>query len=94
MLLFPSTGAQVLGFGLVMRSRCLGQGQWQTKESLLGPLLFLVQESKYVDLVSKHDFSRVTFGMMCGMMYDILEELIILHCSDWFQVQLPSAGRC
>ena len=42
-----------------------------------------------MDMVTKHDFSRVTFGMMCGMLYDTLEELIVLHCNDWFQVTLP-----
>ena len=41
-----------------------------------------------MDMVTKHDFSRVTFGMMCGMLYDTLEELIVLHCNDWFQVNL------
>lgn len=37
-------------------------------------------------MVNKHDFNMVSFGVICGLLYDTLESLTVLRCSDWFNV--------
>lgn len=39
-----------------------------------------------MSLKSKHDFTMSSFGMMCGQLVDQLQELTIMRCSDFFDV--------
>ena len=52
----------------------------------------LTQDGDFVNLVNKHDFTMVSFGVMCGLLYDSLESLTILRCSDWFNVGCAAFG--
>lgn len=45
-----------------------------------------------MNLVSKHDFTMVSFGAMCGLLYNSLQELTILRCSDFFNVNSGAFG--
>lgn len=56
------------------------------------PAVDTAEEGDFVNLVSKHDFTMVSFGMMCGVLYDTLAELTIMRCSDFFNVNVGAFG--
>ena len=56
------------------------------------PAVTTAEEGDFVNLVSKHDFTMVSFGMMCGVLYDTLAELTIMRCSDFFNVNVGAFG--
>lgn len=45
-----------------------------------------MQEGEFVNFVNKHDFTSVGFGMLCGMMLERLEELTVIRCSDFMDI--------
>ena len=51
-----------------------------------------MQDGEFVNLVNKHDFTMVSFGVMCGLLFESLESLTILRCSDWFNVGCGAFG--
>ena len=45
-----------------------------------------MQEGEFINFVNKHDFTMIGFGMLCGMLMDSLEELTVMRCNDFFDL--------